>query len=110
MSNPLKIKTGVVKRYFKEEKSYHKEVEDQEKRIERLTAEGADPSVLNKEREVLEESLRIIPDVQSRLKAAYEELRNLVDQKDPRYVGTSELEEAESVLEEVGPKIGIQDK
>ncbi|RIB20553.1 tubulin binding cofactor A, partial [Gigaspora rosea] len=70
--------TYTVKRYFKEEKSYHKEVEDQEKRIERLTAEGADPSVLNKEREVLEESLRIIPDVQSRLKAAYEELRNLV--------------------------------
>ncbi|CAG8687520.1 24008_t:CDS:2 [Dentiscutata erythropus] len=106
--NTLKIKTGVVKRYFKEEKSYHKEVEDQEKRIEKLTAEGADPSVINKQKEVLEESQRIIPDVQSRLKGAYEELRNLVNQKNPSWTGTTELEDAENTLKDVGPEIGLQ--
>ncbi|CAG8462742.1 19747_t:CDS:2 [Racocetra fulgida] len=106
----LKIKTGVVVRLSKEEKSYHKEVEDQEKRIEKLAANGADSAVLNKEKEVLEESQRMIPDVQKRLKGAYEELRNLVNQKNPSWIGTKELTEAEKTLENVGSEIGAQNQ
>lgn len=38
----LKIKTGVVKRLHKEESSYIQEVEDQQKVVEKLKADGAD--------------------------------------------------------------------
>ncbi|CAG8559921.1 4793_t:CDS:2 [Funneliformis caledonium] len=45
----LKIKTGVVKRLFKEEKSYRQEVEKQQKRIDKLTEDGTDKHTIAKQ-------------------------------------------------------------
>jgi len=104
----LKIKTGVVKRLFKEEKSYHQEVENQKKRIERITENGADSYDIAKQNEVLEESQQMIHQVQTKLKEAYKVLQDLVNsQDDPSWVGTDELNQAEGILKEVESDLNL---
>lgn len=62
----LRIKTGVVKRLFKEKISYEKEAVSQRNRIDKFKGEGKDEHVIRKEEEVLQECLMIIPDSQRR--------------------------------------------
>ncbi|GAB5589635.1 hypothetical protein Unana1_04535 [Umbelopsis nana] len=95
----LKIKTNVVKRIAKEQISYGKELESQQKRVDKLIEEGADEADVRKQKEVLEETVQMIPDVKRRLAAAYQELFSMV--ADPKYAGSEELEEAKQVLAEV---------
>ncbi|CAG8504449.1 14095_t:CDS:2 [Funneliformis mosseae] len=78
----LKIKTGVVKRLFKEEKYYRQEAEKQQKRIDKLTEDGTDKHTIAKQKEVLQESLNMIPDCQNQ-----------------------ELKQAEEIFEEVNKEI-----
>ncbi|CAO3623503.1 unnamed protein product [Mucor hiemalis] len=73
----LKIKTNVVKRILKERVGYAKEAETQQKRIDKLIADGADEADIRKQKEVLDETLQMIPDVEKRLAYAYEELQTL---------------------------------
>ncbi|KAK4518973.1 uncharacterized protein ATC70_009200 [Mucor velutinosus] len=47
--SPLKIKTNVVKRISKEHAGYLKEAETQQKRIDKLIAEGADEADVRKQ-------------------------------------------------------------
>ncbi|KAL9537837.1 hypothetical protein MBANPS3_011420 [Mucor bainieri] len=47
--SPLKIKTNVVKRINKEHAGYLKEAETQQKRIDKLIAEGADEADVRKQ-------------------------------------------------------------
>jgi len=86
---------------FKEEKSYHKEVENQQKRIDKLINEGADEHVVAKQKEVLQESLNMIPDCQNRLKEAHKELQKILENRDKTWEGTEELKQAEEIFEEV---------
>ncbi|PWN99301.1 tubulin binding cofactor A, partial [Tilletiopsis washingtonensis] len=74
----LKIKTGVVKRLTKEEKTYAQEAEDQKARIERITREGADEWDVKKQHEVLRDCEQMIPDCARRLAAAVEDLQALL--------------------------------
>ncbi|KAI8579287.1 hypothetical protein K450DRAFT_175207 [Umbelopsis ramanniana AG] len=77
----LKIKTNVVKRISKEQISYGKELESQQKRIDKLIADGADEADVRKQKEVLEETVQMIPDVKRRLAAAVQELSTMVVRK-----------------------------
>ncbi|KAI8138001.1 tubulin binding cofactor A [Fennellomyces sp. T-0311] len=95
----LKIKTNVVKRIYKEHIAYGKEAEQQQKRIDKLIAENADEADVRKQKEVLEETLQMIPDVKKRFAKAYQDLEDKVE--DPQYEGSTELEEARTVLAEI---------
>ncbi|KAI7877699.1 tubulin binding cofactor A [Lichtheimia hyalospora FSU 10163] len=95
----LKIKTNVVKRIHKEQIAYGKEAEQQQKRIDKLIADNADEADVRKQKEVLNETLQMIPDVKRRLAEAYKNLQDAVE--DPQNAGTTELEEARSVLSDI---------
>ncbi|KAI8071739.1 tubulin binding cofactor A [Gongronella butleri] len=97
----LNIKTNVVKRIYKEHIAYGKEAETQQKRIDKLVAEGADDADIRKQKEVLEETYQMIPDVKKRLGVAYKELQEMT--KDEAYASSSELAEAVSTLQEIDP-------
>ncbi|KAI7850489.1 tubulin binding cofactor A [Circinella umbellata] len=94
----LKIKTNVVKRIYKEHIGYGKEAEYQQKRIDKLIADNADEADVRKQKEVLDETLQMIPDVKQRFAKAYKELEDKVE--DPQYEGSDELQEARTVLAE----------
>ncbi|XP_014784686.1 tubulin-specific chaperone A [Octopus bimaculoides] len=74
----IRIKTGVVKRLTKEKSSYEKEVEDQERRIQKMKDEGKDEYDIKKQGEVLQESKAMVPDCLKRLNTAYSDLVNLL--------------------------------
>uniref|UniRef100_A0A1L8E5X5 Tubulin-specific chaperone A n=1 Tax=Nyssomyia neivai TaxID=330878 RepID=A0A1L8E5X5_9DIPT len=95
----LKIKTGVVKRLFKEKISYEKEADQQRSRIDKFRAEGKDEHVLRKEEEVLQECLMIIPDSQRRLKKAFEELSEFLKAEED-LKETEDFTNAMAVIEE----------
>lgn len=65
-------------RIAKEQISYGKELESQQKRVDKLIEEGADEADVRKQKEVLEETVQMIPDVKRRLAAAYQELFSMV--------------------------------
>lgn len=71
----------------KEEKSYIKEAEEQKERIEQYTREGKDEWHISKQKEVLQDSLKMIPDCKKRLEAALEDLKALVVSNDNELEG-----------------------
>ncbi|KAJ3359376.1 hypothetical protein GGF32_009394 [Allomyces javanicus] len=116
----LKIKTGVVKRVHKETFMYQKEAEQQQARIQKLIDSGADEHDVRKQKEVLQETLVMIPDTQRRLAAAFHELEGAVFldltrcgiqdalSKFPDVQGTPELEAAQAILAEARPQIAAE--
>ncbi|MCO5580075.1 hypothetical protein L7F22_033941 [Adiantum nelumboides] len=74
----LTIKTGVVKRLVKEEKSYVKEAQEQEARVAKTEAEGREEWEVKKQKEVLQDCLQMIPDCKKRLEAAVADLQNIL--------------------------------
>ncbi|KAG0743493.1 hypothetical protein G6F57_000402 [Rhizopus arrhizus] len=99
----LKIKTNVVKRIHKEHISYQKEAEHQQKRIDKLIADGADEADVRKQKEVLEETFQMIPDVKKRLAKAYQDLEAQVENGDN--VDANELQEAQITLSEISADV-----
>ncbi|KAH9441335.1 hypothetical protein MJO28_015666 [Puccinia striiformis f. sp. tritici] len=98
-SRPLKIKTGVVERLIKEEDSYKNEYDNQLKRIEKIKHETPDDEWnIRKQKEVLDETVKMIPDVKQRLSKAVEELNDLVSAHEEELAGTEELSKAQQVL------------
>ncbi|XP_055379476.1 tubulin-specific chaperone A [Condylostylus longicornis] len=76
----ITIKTGVLKRLAKEVTVYQKEADVQKTKVEKLReADPQDEYMLKKQEEVLQECLMMIPDCQRRVKKAYEELKELLD-------------------------------
>ncbi|XP_036856068.2 tubulin-specific chaperone A isoform X2 [Manis javanica] len=88
----IKIKTGVVKRLVKEKMMYEKEAKQQEEKIEKMKAEDGENYAIKKQAEILQESRMMIPDCQRRLKAAYTDLTQLLENE-------KDLEEAEEYKE-----------
>ncbi|CAA9957101.1 tubulin-specific chaperone rbl2 [Pyrenophora teres f. maculata] len=73
----LKIATGVVTRLVKEEKSYHKEIEQQEARIKKAeTSEGDENAeyTLKQERQALQETKNVLPGMKTKIEQAVERL------------------------------------
>ncbi|KAJ2760372.1 hypothetical protein H4S06_001759 [Coemansia sp. BCRC 34490] len=75
----LKIKTDAVKRLIKERKIYFLEADQQRVRIEKLhQKEGIHEADIRKQKEVLEETLGMIPYMERKIRAAMEDLDNIV--------------------------------
>ncbi|KAL7752410.1 hypothetical protein RI367_001944 [Sorochytrium milnesiophthora] len=94
----IKIKTGVVKRLAKEISMYKREAEEQEGRIDKLKAKGADDADIRKQKEVLQETLVMIPDCQTRFARAYSELKELTTKSQDAQ--SEEVKAALAVLDE----------
>ncbi|GFZ45355.1 hypothetical protein JCM24511_03081 [Saitozyma sp. JCM 24511] len=99
----LKIKTGVVKRLFKEEKTYRVEAEDQRKVLAKLKDEDADGADIRNAERVLKDSEQMIPRTRKSLEDAVLALQDLVDAlaAEPSLSETPEYTAAKSQLEEV---------
>ncbi|ORX78943.1 tubulin-specific chaperone A-like protein [Basidiobolus meristosporus CBS 931.73] len=99
----LEIKTGVVKRIYKEGLYYIKEKDQQQAKIDKMVENGEDEYDIKKQREVLDETLRMIPDGKKRLAAAYQELQTLVLQnaEEPSVNATKEFKNASELLKEI---------
>jgi len=100
----IKIQTGVVKRITKEKDMYEKEAVQIEGKVEKLQSEGADPYVIRKQQEVLQESKQMIPDTLKRLRNAYEELNRLVEGESD-LAETEEYKAAQAALEVAKPVV-----
>ncbi|KAJ2682183.1 hypothetical protein GGH99_004852 [Coemansia sp. RSA 1285] len=75
----LKIKTDAVKRLIKERNIYFLEADQQRVRIEKLhQKEGVHEADIRKQKEVLEETLGMIPYMERKIRAAMEDLDNIV--------------------------------
>ncbi|XP_073989946.1 tubulin-specific chaperone A-like [Rhodnius prolixus] len=100
----IKIQTGVLRRLTKEKVSYEKEVDIQRAKIEKYKEEGKDDCYINKQGEVLQESVSMVHDCQRRLAKAFKEFQNIIDSE-------SDLKEAEEyiaavqILEEAKPHL-----
>ncbi|XP_064391261.1 tubulin-specific chaperone A-like [Halichondria panicea] len=94
----LKIKTGVVKRLFKEKQMYEKEVVDQEEKVEKMKVDGKDEYDIKKQGEVLQESRSMVPDCQRRLEAARIDLTRCVESYDEDLKETATYKAAQEIL------------
>ncbi|KAI9653028.1 MAG: hypothetical protein M1831_006235 [Alyxoria varia] len=73
----LSIRTSSVQRLLKEEDSYHKELEQQESRIQKLEKENLGENAefqLNQERKALEQTQAVFPPLKKRLEDAVAQL------------------------------------
>ncbi|KAI9173031.1 hypothetical protein H9P43_007162 [Blastocladiella emersonii ATCC 22665] len=109
MSSPaetrqLKIKTGVVKRLAKEIFMYQKEAEKQQAKVAAMAEAGADEHDVRKQKEVLQETLVMIPDTQRRLVDAFADLEAYASAV-ANLKETPEYDAAISVLDEARPQL-----
>jgi len=96
----LQIATGALVRLVKEEKSYHKEMLSQEKRITEMEkggeeAEGEEGNrdfSLRQERKALEETKAVFPGLRGKITYAREKLEGVLESSD----GASEEETAKA--------------
>jgi tubulin-specific chaperone A len=90
----LNIKTRVVKRTWQELNGYTKEANTQQLRIEKMIEDGKNDHDIRKQKEVLQESLMMIPDCKKRLAVYKQELEALMKEGEDE----EELEQAREVL------------
>ncbi|KAL1861107.1 hypothetical protein Plec18167_002809 [Paecilomyces lecythidis] len=82
--SPLSIATSSLQRLVKEEASYHRELQQQEQRVQRLEAEtrpdedGNREYALNQERRAVEETKAVLPTLKPKISAALEKLEALL--------------------------------
>ncbi|CAH1764442.1 2819_t:CDS:2 [Entrophospora sp. SA101] len=81
--------------------SYQKELVQQQNHIDRMVQQGYNEYDVKKQKEVLDETVQMIPDCKNRLNEAYKVLKDLVSKQDPSWVGTDELNKAEETLKEI---------
>lgn len=84
----IKIKSGIVKRLAKEKISYEKESDTLAKKIEKMKEETPQDYNIKKQEELLDETKRMVPDCERRLRSAWEELSKIVE-------GEKDLKETE---------------
>ncbi|PWN90189.1 tubulin binding cofactor A [Acaromyces ingoldii] len=95
----LTIKTGVVKRLVKEEKSYVKEAQEQEARVAKTEADGKEEWEVKKQKEVLQDCLQMIPDCKKRLEAAVADLQNILEGLEGDIAESDEAKAARDAIE-----------
>ncbi|KAF8986914.1 hypothetical protein CPC16_008169 [Podila verticillata] len=95
----LSIKTNVLKRLAKEQVFYNEEKQRQQKRIDAMVAKDPENYDIKKQREVLDETLDMLPDVERRKKSAHQELASLVININPDLKTSKEYEDAVQALE-----------
>ncbi|KAF8899171.1 tubulin binding cofactor A-domain-containing protein [Infundibulicybe gibba] len=78
ISKQLRIKSGVAERVFKEHKTYLKEAEDQQRKLDKFIADGAEEWDIKNATRMMEESNKMIVDSTSRMAKALDDLQQLV--------------------------------
>ena len=78
----LKIKSGVVKRITREYASYEEEVKKEKERMNKFKETGSDDFSMRRQEQVVEETIKMIPDTRRRLRAAYDDLKDYMKQVD----------------------------
>ncbi|KAI5300960.1 hypothetical protein KEM55_003679 [Ascosphaera atra] len=86
--SPLSIATQALQRLIKEELSYHREVEQQKERIERLQAGsvladdyGNRDYVMKQEIQALKETKNVLPDLRRKISEALAKLERLLTEE-----------------------------
>ncbi|XP_018025206.1 tubulin-specific chaperone A-like [Hyalella azteca] len=87
----LRIKTGVLKRTYKETISYQNEAAKIQEKIKKMQEDGEDVFYVKKQDGLLQETQSVIVDCQRRLNIAYADVSKLVQDE-------TELEEAEEYI------------
>jgi len=108
LAKQLRIKTGVCKRVVKDLTFYNKEKVQQEGKIQKLVDDSAPEDEeakarIKQQRDVLEETLAMIPDTKTRIDNAYDDLKSFVAQNGDSddIAGTELLDAAQKVLQDV---------
>ncbi|KAF8605488.1 tubulin binding cofactor A [Ceratobasidium sp. AG-I] len=98
----MKIKTGSVKRLWKEHNMYRQEALQLKVKLDKLVADNADEWNIKNATKVLDEGERMIPDTENRLAKAIIELRELVvyARTVPAFENDDDLVAAEAQLQE----------
>ncbi|KAB5592100.1 Tubulin-specific chaperone A [Ceratobasidium theobromae] len=98
----MKIKTGSVKRLWKEHNLYREEALKLKTKYDTLVADGTDEYDIKNAKKILDEGEKMIPDSQQRLAKAIIELRELVvyARTVPSFSNDPDLLAAEKQLEE----------
>ncbi|KAK7686602.1 hypothetical protein QCA50_010202 [Cerrena zonata] len=99
----LRIKLGTTKRLFKEHKSYTKEAEDLQRKLDKFIADEAEAWDIKNTRNMMEESKKLIKDTDKRLGDAVQDLREVIAtaEKNPEFAEDEEVLKAKEVLAEV---------
>ncbi|KAJ2795999.1 hypothetical protein H4R20_005685 [Coemansia guatemalensis] len=97
----LKIKTNAVERLVKERKQYIDETSHQRDVIEQLRKkDGVHQADINKQKEVLEETLNMVPFMERHIRKAMQDLENLVlaTRKEGVEYNIRELDDADKAI------------
>ncbi|KAL7423201.1 hypothetical protein Q5752_002501 [Cryptotrichosporon argae] len=99
----LKIKTGVVRRLFKEETSYESEVTANRARLDKLRTEGADGADIRNAERVVADSEQMVPRTRRALEEAVVVLDDLLDglKPDADVAASAEYTDAFSLVQQV---------
>ncbi|KAI9767465.1 MAG: hypothetical protein M1840_005694 [Geoglossum simile] len=107
--SPLTIATSSLLRLIKEEASYHKELQQQETRIQKLTAQDQSAEnvefMLRQERKVLEETKAVFPRLRQRINEGLGNLQELIKES-PREGNDAEVRKAEDAVVAAKKSIG----
>ncbi|CAJ1948156.1 unnamed protein product [Cylindrotheca closterium] len=98
----LMIKTKACQRLIKEVDYYHKEVKENEAKLEDMKSANRDPYDIKKFQEVLDESYMMVPDSKNRLQKSLQDLAAFLDGSDAAAVAPSQwYREAKELLKTV---------
>ena len=78
----LKIKTGALKRQIKDYQSYAKENILLQERLEKMKADEAEEGLIRRAEEAVAETMQMLPITHSKINAAVEDVRNLLDENE----------------------------
>ncbi|KAI2804780.1 hypothetical protein BLOT_003768 [Blomia tropicalis] len=99
--NQIRIKTGVLKRLAKEKVAYEKELEREKARLETMKTNNKDIYELNKQQEIINETVMLLPDCQKRINVAFDDLQKLVKESEFDLNENEIFQTAKGILQEV---------
>nr|AHG99262.1 beta-tubulin cofactor A [Euplotes focardii] len=91
IARSIKIKTGVLKRSVKDFTYFREEAKQLEEKVDKLKADEVDEYDINKQTQVMQESLDLLPDCKNKIESALEDLKGLVED----YEDTEEYKESD---------------
>jgi len=92
VTQKLKIKTGSCNRCYKEYNLYKVELQKETERLVAMENKGEEETKLKQQQSVIEETKQMIPNTQSRLQQAYNDLKKYIEDE---CAGDSTIEESE---------------
>lgn len=109
VAKKLKVAIGVVTRTKKELDSYEREAVKQREKVERMEAASAEEHDVKKQKEVLEETLVMIPDTKRRLAEALENLAGKLADVGSEAGSHPLVIQAQELLKELGAPTAEED-